>query len=94
MPLKKGVIASAAVAAAELFELDIDQIEHVAEMSIEHHLGLTCDPILGLVQIPCIERNAIAASALKHSIEGDFNRVTVKEVEKLAGGDGSGRVQR
>ena len=37
---------------------------------------------------------AVAASALKHSIEGDFNRVTVKEAEKLAGGDGSGRVQR
>ena len=37
---------------------------------------------------------AVAASALKHSIEGDFNRVSVKEVEKLAGGDGSGRIQR
>ncbi len=37
---------------------------------------------------------AVATSALKHSIEGDFNRVTVSEVEKLAGGDGSGRVQR
>ena len=37
---------------------------------------------------------AVAASALKHSIEGDFNRVSVAEVEKLAGGDGSGRVQR
>ena len=37
---------------------------------------------------------AVAASALKHSIEGDFNRVSVKEVEKLAAGDGSGRVQR
>lgn len=37
---------------------------------------------------------AVAASALKHSIEGDYNRVTVSEVEKLAGGDGSGRVQR
>ena len=37
---------------------------------------------------------AVAASALKHSIEGDFNRVTVSEVEKLAGGDGSGRIQR
>ena len=37
---------------------------------------------------------AVAASALKHSIEGDFNRVTLDEVEKLAGGDGSGRVQR
>lgn len=53
--------AMAAAAAAELFELDLDQIEYAAEMSIEHHLGLTCDPILGLVQIPCIERNAIAA---------------------------------
>ena len=51
----------AAAAAAELYELDLDQIEYAAEMSIEHHLGLTCDPILGLVQIPCIERNAIAA---------------------------------
>jgi len=37
---------------------------------------------------------AVAASALKHSIEGDFNRVSIKEVEKLAGGDASGRVQR
>ena len=37
---------------------------------------------------------AVAASALKHSVEGDYNRVTVSEVEKLAGGDGSGRVQR
>ena len=51
----------AAAAAAELYDLDIDQIEYAAEMSIEHHLGLTCDPIGGLVQIPCIERNAIAA---------------------------------
>lgn len=53
--------AMAAAAAAELYDLDIDQIEYAAEMSIEHHLGLTCDPIGGLVQIPCIERNAIAA---------------------------------
>ena len=37
---------------------------------------------------------AVAASALKHSIEGDYNMVTVAEVEKLAGGDGSGRIQR
>ena len=37
---------------------------------------------------------AVAASALKHSIEGDYNMVTVSEVEKLAGGDGSGRIQR
>jgi len=53
--------AMAAAALAELYELDIDQIEYAAEISIEHHLGLTCDPVNGLVQIPCIERNAVAA---------------------------------
>ena len=41
--------------------LSIDKIEYAAEIAIEHHLGLTCDPICGLVQIPCIERNAVAA---------------------------------
>ena len=46
---------------AELFELSLDKIEYSAEIAIEHHLGLTCDPICGLVQIPCIERNAVAA---------------------------------
>ncbi len=51
----------AAAALAELFELGIDQIEYSAEVAMEHHLGLTCDPIFGLVQIPCIERNAVAA---------------------------------
>lgn len=51
----------AAAAAAELYELGLDQIEYAAEMAMEHHLGLTCDPVKGLVQIPCIERNAIAA---------------------------------
>jgi len=51
----------ASAALAELFEMDIDQIEYAAELSMEHHLGLTCDPIMGLVQIPCIERNAVAA---------------------------------
>jgi L-serine dehydratase len=51
----------AAAALAELFHLDIDKIEYAAEIAIEHHLGLTCDPICGLVQIPCIERNAVAA---------------------------------
>lgn len=63
----------AAAAAAELFELDIDQIEYAAEVSIEHHLGLTCDPILGLVQIPCIERNAIAAMRALNAVNlADF----------------------
>ena len=41
--------------------MDLDQIEYAAEVAMEHHLGLTCDPIGGLVQIPCIERNAVAA---------------------------------
>ena len=63
----------AAAAAAELFELDLDQIEYAAEMSMEHHLGLTCDPILGLVQIPCIERNAIAAMRALNAVNlADF----------------------
>lgn len=53
--------AMAAAALGELFELDIEKIEYAAEIAIEHHLGLTCDPICGLVQIPCIERNAVAA---------------------------------
>ena len=52
-------MASAAI--CELFEMGIDQIEYAAEVAFEHHLGLTCDPICGLVQIPCIERNAVAA---------------------------------
>ncbi len=65
--------AMAAAAAAELYELDLDQIECAAEMSIEHHLGLTCDPILGLVQIPCIERNAIAAMRALNAVNlADF----------------------
>ena len=65
--------AMAAAAAAELYELDIDQIEYAAEMSIEHHLGLTCDPVLGLVQVPCIERNAIAAMRALNAVNlADF----------------------
>ncbi len=51
----------AAAAHAELFKLSLDQIEYAAEIALEHHLGLTCDPIMGYVQIPCIERNAVAA---------------------------------
>ena len=51
----------AAAALAELFGLGLDQIEYAAEVALEHHLGLTCDPVGGLVQIPCIERNAVAA---------------------------------
>ncbi len=51
----------AAAALAELYGQTIDQVEYAAEVAMEHHLGLTCDPICGLVQIPCIERNAVAA---------------------------------
>lgn len=51
----------AAAAAAYLMGLDIEQIENAAEIAMEHHLGLTCDPIYGHVQIPCIERNAVGA---------------------------------
>ncbi len=51
----------AAAALGELFGMSIEQIEYAAEVAIEHHLGLTCDPVRGLVQIPCIERNAVAA---------------------------------
>ena len=51
----------AAAALAELFGQNLDQAEYAAEVAMEHHLGLTCDPICGLVQIPCIERNAVAA---------------------------------
>ena len=60
--------AMASAALAQLYGASIFQIEYAAEMGLEHHLGLTCDPIAGLVQIPCIERNALAASrALSHS---------------------------
>ena len=51
----------ASAALAQLQGLSLGQIEYAAEVAIEHHLGLTCDPICGLVQIPCIERNAVAA---------------------------------
>lgn len=54
--------AMAAAAATQLMGGSIRQIEYAAEMGMEHHLGLTCDPVNGLVQIPCIERNAFAAT--------------------------------
>jgi len=52
----------AAAAAAQMMGGSIRQVEYAAEMGLEHHLGLTCDPVNGLVQIPCIERNAFAAT--------------------------------
>jgi L-serine dehydratase len=54
--------AMAAGAAAQLLGGTPQQVEYAAEMGFEHHLGLTCDPVAGLVQIPCIERNAFAAT--------------------------------
>ncbi|SHE40480.1 L-serine ammonia-lyase [Mariniphaga anaerophila] len=60
--------AMASAAAAQIMGGSVEQIEYAAEMGMEHHLGLTCDPIAGLVQIPCIERNAFAAErALSHN---------------------------
>ncbi len=51
----------AAAGIATLYKMNLKQVEYAAEVAMEHHLGLTCDPVNGLVQIPCIERNAVAA---------------------------------
>ena len=51
----------AAAGIGEIYGLSVDQIECAAEVAMEHNLGLTCDPVLGLVQVPCIERNTMAA---------------------------------
>ena len=61
-----------AAAFAYLSKLSIGQIEFAAETAMEHNLGLTCDPVMGLVQIPCIERNAVAA--LRAMNAGDLSR--------------------
>lgn len=66
--------AMASAAATQLFGGSPTQIEYAAEMGLEHHLGMTCDPIGGLVQIPCIERNAFAAArALDSNIYASFS---------------------
>lgn len=87
--------AMAAAAASQLFGGTPSQIEYSAEMGLEHHLGLTCDPVCGLVQIPCIERNAYAAARAldanlyaafsdgRHRV--DFDRIV--EVMKQTGHD-------
>lgn len=79
--------AMASAAATQLFGGSIYQVEYSAEMGMEHHLGLTCDPIAGLVQIPCIERNAFAAArALNHNtyvlLSDGRHRITFDEVVK------------
>jgi L-serine dehydratase len=66
--------AMASAAGCQLFGGSPDQIEYAAEMGLEHHLGMTCDPVCGLVQIPCIERNAFAAArALDSQLYASFS---------------------
>ncbi len=66
--------AMASAAACQLFGGSPSQIEYAAEMGLEHHLGMTCDPVCGLVQIPCIERNAFAATrAIDANIYASFS---------------------
>ena len=87
--------AMASGAACQLFGGSPAQIEYAAEMGLEHHLGMTCDPVCGLVQIPCIERNAFAATrALDCNLYASFSdgrhRVSfdrVVEVMKQTGHD-------
>lgn len=87
--------AMASAAACQLFGGTPAQIEYAAEMGLEHHLGMTCDPVCGLVQIPCIERNAFAACrALDAQLYSTFSdgrhRVSfdrVVEVMKQTGHD-------
>lgn len=87
--------AMASAAACQLFGGSPSQIEYAAEMGLEHHLGMTCDPVCGLVQIPCIERNAFAATrALDCNLYAAFSdgkhRVSfdrVVEVMKQTGHD-------
>ena len=87
--------AMASAAACQMFGGSPSQIEYAAEMGLEHHLGMTCDPICGLVQIPCIERNAFAATrALDANLYAAFSdgmhRVTfdrVVQVMKQTGHD-------
>ncbi|MBO1363934.1 L-serine ammonia-lyase [Prevotella sp. A2931] len=87
--------AMASAASCQLFGGSPSQIEYAAEMGLEHHLGMTCDPVCGLVQIPCIERNAFAACrALDAQLYASFSdgqhRVSfdrVVEVMKQTGHD-------
>ncbi len=80
--------AMAAAAATQLMGGSPGQIEYAAEMGLEHHLGLTCDPVDGLVQIPCIERNAMAAEraldCAAYALLGDgTHRVSFDEVVRV-----------
>lgn len=87
--------AMASAATCQLFGGTPSQIEYAAEMGLEHHLGMTCDPVCGLVQIPCIERNAFAAcraldAQLYASLSDGKHRVSfdkVVDVMKRTGHD-------
>ena len=87
--------AMASAASCQLFGGSPSQVEYAAEMGLEHHLGMTCDPVCGLVQIPCIERNAFAAcraldAQLYASLSDGKHRVsfdTVVDVMKRTGHD-------
>ncbi|MEY2672188.1 MAG: hypothetical protein RLZZ508_65, partial [Actinomycetota bacterium] len=75
-----GVACSMAAAGlAEVMGATVEQVENAAEIGMEHNLGLTCDPVGGLVQIPCIERNAIAAvkaiNAARMAVRGDGSHI-------------------
>ena len=77
--------AMAAAGLAKLLKMSIEEIEYSAEISLEHHLGLTCDPICGLVQIPCIERNAVAAMRAINAVSlasflTETRKITLDEV--------------
>ena len=87
--------AMAAGAAAQIFGATPIQIEYAAEMAMEHHLGMTCDPLCGLVQVPCIERNAFAATraldAATYALLSDGNHLVsfdkIIQVMKQTGHD-------
>ncbi len=79
--------AMASAALCELMGYGTDEIEYASEAAIEHHLGLTCDPICGLVQIPCIERNAMAAMRAMNNVSiaeclCDTRKITFDNVVK------------
>jgi len=74
----------AAAAFCHVLGGDPAQVENAAEIAIEHHLGLTCDPVGGFVQVPCIERNAVAAvtavTAARLALAGDgIHRVSLDQ---------------
>ena len=80
--------AMASAATCQLFGGTPTQVEYAAEMGLEHHLGMTCDPVCGLVQIPCIERNAMAAARaldanLYASFSDGYHRVSFDEVVQV-----------